>query len=51
MPTANNMIEDIEAAASGGGETTVVYNNFNLDSFMASANEAEDHEDVYRIAL
>lgn len=50
-PTANNTIEDIEAAASGGGETTVVYNDFNLDSLMARANEEEDYEDVNRIAL
>ena len=51
LPTANNAIEDIKPAASGGGETTVVYNNFNLVSFMARANEEEDHEDVYMIAL
>jgi hypothetical protein len=51
LPTANNAIGDIEAAASGGGETTVVYNDFNLDSLMSRANKKDDHEDVYMIAL
>jgi hypothetical protein len=48
---SHNTIEDIETAASGGGETTVLYNDFNLGLLMARANEEEDDEDAYMMAL